>query len=160
MESQLPLWFPPPRQPRMRPVQGFQRKVVYVISFELIAIVLAGTLLRWLSDSPVATAGITAAASSAIAMAWNYVYNTLFEAWEARQARKGRSLLRRVAHAIGFEAGLVTVLVPLFAWVLGVTLLAALLLNAVMIVFFLVYAFLFNLVFDRVFGLPLSAQGR
>lgn len=141
-------------------MQGLQRKLVYVISFELIAIVLASTLLRLLSDSPVATAGITAAASSAIAMAWNYVYNILFEAWESRQARRGRSLLRRVVHAVGFEAGLVTMLVPLFAWVLGVSLLAALLLNAVMIVFFLVYGFLFNLAFDRVFGLPLSAQGR
>ncbi len=69
-------------------------------------------------------------------------------------------MLRRVVHAMGFEVGLVTMLVPLFAWVLGVSLLAALLLNAVMIVFFLVYAFLFNLVFDRVFGLPLSAQAR
>lgn len=141
-------------------MQGLQRKIVYVVSFELIAIVLASTLLRLLSDSPVATAGITAAASSAIAMAWNYVYNLLFEAWEARQARKGRSLLRRAVHAIGFEAGLVTMLVPLFAWVLGVGLLAAVALNAVMIVFFLVYGFLFNLAFDRVFGLPLSAQGR
>jgi uncharacterized membrane protein len=139
-------------------VQGLQRKIVYVVSFELIAIVLASTLLRVLSDSPVTTAGITAAASSAIAMAWNYVYNMLFEAWEARQARKGRSLLRRAVHAIGFEAGLVTALVPLFAWVLGVSLLVALMLNAVMIVFFLVYGFVFNLVFDRVFGLPLSAR--
>lgn len=142
----------------MPAVQGLKRKIVYVISFELIAIALASTLLRWLSDSPVATAGITAVASSAIAMAWNYVYNLLFEAWEARQARKGRSLLRRAVHAIGFEAGLVTMLVPLFAWVLGVSLLAALVLNAAMIVFFLVYAFLFNLAFDRVFGLPASAQ--
>ncbi|WBY04047.1 PACE efflux transporter [Ramlibacter tataouinensis] len=141
-------------------MQGLKRKIVYVVSFELIAVLLATTLLRWLSDSPVATAGVTALASSAIAMAWNYAYNTLFEAWEVRQARKGRSLLRRIVHAIGFEAGLVTMLVPLFAWVLGVGLLAALLLNAVMIVFFLVYAFLFNLVFDRVFGLPLSAQAR
>ena len=141
-------------------MQGLKRKIVYVVSFELIAIVLASTLLRLLSDSPVGIAGITAAASSAIAMAWNYVYNMLFEAWEARQARKGRNLLRRLVHAIGFEAGLVTVLVPLFAWVLGVSLLVALLLNAVMIVFFLVYGFAFNLVFDRVFGLPLSAQGR
>jgi uncharacterized membrane protein len=140
-------------------VQGIQRKIVYVVSFELIAIVLASTLLRWLSDSPPATAGITAVASSSIAMAWNYVYNHLFEAWEARQARKGRSLLRRVVHAIGFEVGLVTMLVPLFAWVLGVSLLVAFLLNAVMIVFFLVYGFLFNLVFDRIFGLPLSARG-
>jgi uncharacterized membrane protein len=141
-------------------VQGLKRKIVYVVSFELIAIVLASTLVRALSDSPLSAAGITAVASSAIAMAWNYVYNTLFEAWEARQARKGRGLLRRAVHAIGFEAGLVTMLVPLFAWVLGISLLAALLLNAAMIVFFLVYGFVFNLVFDRVFGLPLSAQGR
>jgi uncharacterized membrane protein len=140
-------------------VQGFKRKIVYVVSFEIIAILLASTLLRVLSDSPVTTAGITAAVSSAIAMAWNYVYNLMFEAWEARQARKGRSLLRRAAHAIGFEAGLVTMLVPLFAWILGVSLLVAFLLNAAMIVFFLVYAFLFNLAFDRIFGLPLSAQG-
>lgn len=140
-------------------MQGIQRKIVYVISFEILAIVLASTLLRVLSDSPVATAGITAAVSSAIAMAWNYAYNMLFEAWEARQARKGRSLLRRAVHAIGFEIGLVTMLVPLFAWILGVSLLVAFFLNAVMIVFFLVYAFLFNLAFDRIFGLPLSAQG-
>jgi uncharacterized membrane protein len=140
-------------------VQGFKRKIVYVVSFEIIAILLASTLLRVLSDSPVTTAGITAAVSSAIAMAWNYVYNLMFEAWEARQARKGRSLLRRAVHAIGFEAGLVTMLVPLFAWILGVSLLVAFLLNAAMIVFFLVYAFLFNLAFDRIFGLPLSAQG-
>ena len=71
-----------------------------------------------------------------------------------------RSVLRRIVHAVGFEAGLVAMLVPLFAWVLGVDLLTALMLNAAMIVFFLVYAFLFNLAFDRVFGLPLSAQGR
>jgi uncharacterized membrane protein len=140
-------------------VQGIQRKIVYVVSFEIVAILLASTLLRVLSDSPVTTAGITAAVSSAIAMAWNYVYNLMFEAWEARQARKGRSLLRRAVHAIGFEAGLVTMLVPLFAWILGVSLLVAFLLNAAMIVFFLVYAFLFNLAFDRIFGLPLSAQG-
>jgi len=146
--------------PRIAAVQGLRRKIVYVILFEVIAIVLATTLLRWLSDSPTPVAGITAAASSAIAMAWNYVYNLLFERWEARQARKGRSLLRRAVHAIGFEAGLVTMLVPLFAWVLDVTLLAALVLNAVMIVFFLVYGFVFNLLFDRVFGLPLSAQQR
>lgn len=141
-------------------MQGTKRKLVYVISFEVIAIVLASTLLRLFSDSPVATAGITAVASSTIAMAWNWVYNTLFEAWEARQSRKGRSLLRRAAHAIGFEAGLVTMLVPLFAWLLGVDLLTAVLLNAAMIVFFLVYAFVFNLLFDRMFGLPAAAQAR
>ena len=66
-------------------------------------------------------------------------YNILFESCpEARQPRKGRSVLRRIVHAVGFEAGLVAMLVPLFAWVLGVDLLTALMLNAAMIVFFLV----------------------
>jgi uncharacterized membrane protein len=139
-------------------VQGLKRKLVYVISFEIIAIALSSTLLRLLSDSSLVYAGAAAVGASVIAMSWNFVYNTLFEAWESRQARKGRSVLRRAMHALGFEAGLVVMLVPLFAWVLDVGLLEALVLNLAMIVFFLAYNFLFNLAFDRLFGLPLSAQ--
>jgi len=141
-------------------VQGIKRKFLYVVSFELLAIVLSGTLLQLLSESPLVQAGATAIAASVIAMLWNLAYNTLFEAWERRQARKGRSLLRRACHAVGFEAGLVVMLVPLFAWILGVTWAQALVLNLAMILFFLAYGFLFNLAFDRIFGLPLSAQGR
>lgn len=29
-----------------------------------------------------------------IAMLWNLIYNTLFEYWESRQARRGRSVAR------------------------------------------------------------------
>ena len=104
---------------RIEQVQGPKRKIVYIVSFELIAIVLASTLLRWLADSPVATAGITAAASSAIAMGWNYFYNILFESWRASRARAAACCVASM-HAVGFEAGLVAMLVPLFAWVLGV----------------------------------------
>lgn len=139
-------------------MQGIKRKIVYVTLFELIAIAISTTLLKLFSGSPTAYAGAAAVASSAIALLWNLVYNTLFERWEARQQRKGRSLLRRAAHALGFEAGLVLMLVPLFAAVLGVSLAEALILNLGMILFFLAYTFLFNLGFDRVFGLPLSAQ--
>lgn len=139
-------------------MQGIKRKIVYVISFEILAIALSSTLLQLLSDSSVMYAGAAAVAASSIAMLWNFVYNTLFEAWEARQARKGRSLVRRAFHVLGFEAGLVAMLVPLFAWVLGVSLAEALFLNLAMIMFFLAYGFLFNLGFDRLFGLPISAQ--
>lgn len=139
-------------------MQGIKRKIVYVTLFELIAIAISSTLLKLFSGSPTAHAGAAAVASSVIALLWNLVYNSLFERWEARQARKGRSLLRRAAHALGFEAGLVLMLVPLFAGILGVSLLEALFLNLGMILFFLAYTFLFNLGFDRVFGLPLSAQ--
>ncbi len=141
-------------------MQGIKRRIVYVFFFELFAIVLASTLLRWLSGSSVLHAGAAATAASVTAVAWNFVYNGLFERWEARQAVKGRSFARRAAHAIGFEGGLVVLLVPLFAWILGSTLWESLLYNLGMIVFFLVYTFVFNLAFDKLFGLPLSAQAR
>ena len=90
-------------------------------------------------------------------MVWNLAFNTAFEAWESRQARRGRSLARRIAHAIGFEGGLAAILVPLIAWWLDIGLWEALLLDAALLLFFLGYTFVFNWGFDRVFGLPASA---
>lgn len=138
-------------------VQGIKRKVVYVSLYELIAVAATSAGLATLADRDLGHAGIAAAASSAIAILWNLVYNTAFEYWESRQARRGRGLPRRIAHAIGFELGLLVMLVPLFAWWLQVTLAQAFMLDLGLIVFFLAYTFVFNLAFDRVFGLPASA---
>ena len=141
-------------------MQGFKRKIVYVSFYELIAIGITSIGLSLLSGQGVGHASVAAVTSSAIAVAWNLVYNTLFEAWEARQVKRGRSLSRRVAHAIGFEGGLVIMLVPLFAWWLDLSLWDAFVLDLGLIVFFLIYTFVFNLVFDRIFGLPASALQR
>lgn len=139
-------------------MQGFKRKLVYVSLYELIAIAMSTLGLALLADRGAGHASVAAVAASAIAVAWNFLYNAAFEAWEARQATRGRSVARRIAHAVGFEAGLVVTLVPLFAWWLEISLWQAFLLDLGLIVFFLVYTFVFNLAFDRVFGLPASAQ--
>ena len=138
-------------------MQGLKRKLVYVSLYELFAVGLTSAGLTLLEGSSPGHAGVAAVASSAIALLWNLVYTHLFEAWEARQATRGRSLRRRVAHAVGFEGGLIVMLVPLFAWWLDISLWQALLLDFGLIVFFLVYTFVFNLAFDRLFGLPASA---
>ncbi len=138
-------------------MQGIQRKIVYVSLYELFAIAISSAGLALLSDSGLGHASVAAVAASAIAVVWNLVYNGLFERWEARQATKGRSVKRRIAHALGFEGGLVLMLVPLFAWWLGVPLWQAFVLDLGLIVFFLIYTYVFNLGFDRVFGLPASA---
>ena len=96
-------------------MQGVKRKVVYVSLYEGIAIVVATLGLAGMSGQDVHTAGGVAVAASVIAILWNLAFNTMFEAWEARQAVKGRSLKRRIAHAIGFEGGLIAFLVPLIA---------------------------------------------
>jgi len=139
-------------------LQGVRRKVVYISLYELIAIVIASTGLAAGAGASLERAGAMAVASSVIAVVWNLVYNTLFERWEARQVVRGRSVRRRMAHAIGFELGFLVVLVPLFAWWFGIGLHHALALEIGLALFFLVYTFAFNWTFDKTFGLPAAAQ--
>jgi len=140
-------------------MQGIKRKIVYVSLYEAIAIVAASFGFSLMSGQALGLAGPLAVACSVVAVSWNLVFNSLFELWESRQAVKGRSVARRVAHALGFEGGLVVILVPVVAWWLDVSLWSALLMDLGLVVFFLVYTFVFNWVFDHVFGLPASAMG-
>lgn len=139
-------------------LQGIHRKIVYVCFFELFAIAISTAGLAYFSDSSVGRASVAAVVSSVIAVIWNLIYNTVFERWEARQVVRGRSWKRRMAHAAGFEAGLILTLVPFFAWWLSISLWQAFVLDVGLIVFFLVYTFAFSWVFDRLFGLPASAR--
>ncbi|WP_156967483.1 PACE efflux transporter [Comamonas granuli] len=140
-------------------LQGLRRRVVYVSIYELIAIAVVTWGLAGYTGQGLEHSGIMAVASSAVAIAWNVFFNTLFERWEARQRVRGRSLRRRVAHAVGFEGGLVVTLVPMFAWWFGISLWEALVMDLGLIAFFLCYTFVFNWGFDKVFGLPASALG-
>ncbi|WP_338798818.1 PACE efflux transporter [Acidovorax sp. DW039] len=139
-------------------MQGIQRRVVYVTLYELIAIIVATFGLAALTGQSASHSSVASVAASAVAVVWNIVFNWAFERWESRQAVRGRSVARRVAHAIGFEGGLVFTLVPLFAWWFNVSLWQAFVMDLALIVFFLCYTFVFNWVFDRVFGLPASAM--
>lgn len=140
-------------------MQGVKRRVIYITLYESIAIVAASTGLALMSGQGVFSAGPgpVAVMASVIAVLWNVGFNALFERWEARQTVRGRSVFRRVAHAVVFELGLVIALVPLFAWWLDVSLWHALLMDLGLSVFFLIYTFVFTWVFDSVFGLPASA---
>lgn len=140
-------------------MQGIWRRVVYISLYEVVAIALAGWGLMLMSGESLLDSGALAIATSSVAVVWNLVFNTFFERWEARQTTTGRSVKRRVLHAVSFEIGLVVMLVPLIAWWLGVSLWQALVMDLALVVFFLVYTFAFNWAFDEVFGLPASASG-
>jgi uncharacterized membrane protein len=139
-------------------MQGLKRRIVYVALYEAIAIAVSGLAIAHLFGVGAGHAMAVSAVASLVAVLWNLGFNALFEAWEARQAVRGRSLGRRVAHAIGFEGGLIVALVPLFAVWLGISLWEAFVLDLGMLLFFLGYTFVFTLAFDRVFGLPASAR--
>ena len=139
-------------------MQGIKRKLLYVCVFEAIAITICTVGFALQSGKSLAHAGALSLATSAIAVMWNFLFTNLFEAWEARQARGGRSIARRIAHAVLFEAGLLLMLVPLTAVWLEISLPGALVLNIGLAGFFLVYTFVFNWSFDRLFGLPAAAR--
>ncbi len=139
-------------------LQGVKRRVIYVTLYEIIAMAAATLGLAMLSGQGMAHSGVVAVAASVIAVLWNLAFNWMFERWESRQVQRGRTVVRRIAHAIGFEGGLVLALVPLMAWWFAISLWQALVMDFGLIVFFLCYTFVFNWVFDRVFGLPASAQ--
>ena len=140
-------------------MQGIKRRVVYVTLYEAIAIVAASAGLALMSGQGIGHSGALAVMTSVVAVLWNLVFNALFERWESRQAVRGRGLARRIAHAIGFEGGLVAFLVPLIAWWLDISLWQALVMDIGLVVFFLVYTFVFNWGFDQIFGLPAAAGG-
>lgn len=131
---------------------------MYISLYEMVAIALAGWGLMLMSGHSLLDSGALAIATSSVAVVWNLVFNTYFERWEARQTTTGRSVKRRVLHAVSFEIGLIVMLVPLIAWWLGVSLWQALVMDLALVVFFLVYTFAFNWAFDEVFGLPVSAS--
>ncbi|MDA3147960.1 PACE efflux transporter [Leucobacter sp. UCMA 4100] len=125
------------------------RRIVYVLVFELLAISLVAFTFSALGHSG-SSAMATAVVSSVIAMTWNFIWTSLFEAWERRQPSQTRTVPRRIAYSLGFEAGLVVFLVPAMALLLGVGLLEAFLLDIGLMVFFLVYAFVFSWLFDLI----------
>lgn len=139
-------------------MQGSRRKVVQALLYELVAIAFVSPLIAWAFDESMAHSGALALLLSLIAMAWNMLFNALFERWEARQACRTRNLTRRLLHAGGFEGGLAIILIPVMAWWLEISALTALLADLGLLVFFFFYAFVFQWAFDLLFGVPNSAR--
>ena len=146
--------------PNAFPMSPRTRRVLQAILYEVFAIAFVCPVLSFAFDKPPASTLGLAFVLSSIALAWNYVFNALFERWEARQSVRGRSFLRRLAHGAGFEGGLVVLLVPVMAFWLEISFFNAFLANLGLLAFFFVYAIAFTWAFDRVFGLPESAMKR
>ena len=138
-------------------MQGVKRKLVYVTAYEIIGMAISALGLALLSGTAPSSTGPLAVIITTIAVSWNFIYNSLFELWESRQATRGRTLKRRIIHAVGFQLTLVVYLIPLIAWWMGITLWQALLLDMALIVIIPCYTFAFNWAFDKIFGLPTSA---
>ena len=130
-------------------------RIRHAVSFEVIALALITPLAALAVDKPMHDMGVVTVVSAMVAMGWNYLYNLLFDHAMLRWAgHLKKTVFMRVLHSILFEVGLVAALLPFVAWYLAISLTEALVLDIGIALFFMVYAFVFNWVYDAIFPVP------
>lgn len=128
-------------------------------SFELIGILIVTPLFAWAFDHAIGDMGVLVVLGATAATTWNYVFNLIFDhllIWRCGDVFK--TLPIRVVHAVLFEVTLLALLLPLFAWWLDVSLVAALLMEISFAAFYMVYAFVFTWGYDSLFPPQRSAR--
>jgi uncharacterized membrane protein len=135
-------------------------RVRQVAMFEIGGLLLISPPFIWLSGVPLVDSLGLLALIAAIAAVWNALYNTSFDWVEGRltgRTADQRPALMRVVHASGFELGLLLVSLPVvMAWT-GMSWLQALVADIGLAAAYVVYAYVFNLGYDRVFPVSQSA---
>ncbi len=142
-------------------MRNLRDRIRHALSFEIIGLLLITPLGTWAFAMPMQDIGVVSLVGATIATGWNYLYNLGFD--HAMMRLRGsvlKTIPIRVLHAVLFELGLLLVLLPFIAWYLGVSLMQALLMDVSFALFYLVYAFVFNWVYDIVFPVPQAAMAR
>ena len=129
-------------------------RIRHAIAFEVIGLILMTGILSQLGFN-MGHSGAMGIFFSLVATAWNYVYNIGFDRFMLRRYKSlDKSALIRIGHSIGFEAGLLLLTIPAMAWVLDMTLWAAFVLDIGIVIFYLFYAYIYNLAYDKLFPVP------
>lgn len=135
-------------------MRSISDRIRHAVSFEIVGLLIVTPLGALAFRMPMHDIGVVSLASATIATAWNFVYNLLFDvALQRLSGTTMKSGRARVCHAILFEIGLLAVLMPFIAWYLGVSLWQAFVMDLSFAAFYVVYAFVFNWAYDRIFPL-------
>ncbi len=130
-----------------QPGKTIKERALHALLFEIIGVLLFAPLLAWLLGHSLGKMGAMTVMISTVAMLWNMLFNALFDRLRHRFGF-ALSLKARIAHALGFEGGLILVVVPLAAWWLSIGWLEAFLLDAGLLLLFLPYTLVFNWLYD------------
>ena len=134
-------------------------RIRHTLSFEIIGLMIAIPLGALIFHHPMEQIGVVTVVASLIATMWNYFYNLGFDhAMKRLTGSVVKSVPVRIGHAVLFELGLLALMLPFVAWYMGFSLFDAFLLDLSLAVFYMVYAFVFNWAYDRVFPIPGEAK--
>ncbi|WP_028865457.1 PACE efflux transporter [Psychromonas aquimarina] len=128
---------------------SIKERIIHSILFELIALIILISFSKAFTEHNPATVSGLAVSLSLTAMVWNYLYNLGFDKIFGAQ-RLSRGVLKRLAHGVGFEIGLLTVSMPMIMWALDRDFISVFIINIGLSLFFVAYAVIYNWSYDNI----------
>lgn len=143
--------------PKLRSLRDRLRQIVL---FEIGGLVLITPPFAWASGVPLTESIGLLALLALIAAIWNGCFNTGFDWIEGRltgRTADRRPYRLRCVHAVLFESGLFTLTLPVIVLWTGMGWMEAIVADIALALTYTLYAFLFNLAYDRMFPIEVPA---
>jgi len=142
------------------PLRSAADRIRQIVLFELGGLLLITPPFMWASGVGLGESLGLLASAALVAALWNAAYNVGFDLVEGRMT--GRTADRRpwrlrALHAVGFESGLLLLTLPLVVLWTDLDWGAALVADLALAAAYVVYAFVFNLAYDRTFPIIATA---
>jgi len=138
-------------------MRSFRDRLRQILLFELGGLLLVTPPFAWASGVPLIDSAGLLAVLALVAALWNGGFNTTYDWIEGRltgRTADRRPFAQRCLHAVLFEGGLLMLTLPVLMLWTGLAWWPALLADVAVALAYTVYAFLFNLGYDRLF--PIS----
>ena len=133
-------------------------RIRHALGFEVIGLLIFAPLASLVFGFELQLMGVMALIGSIVATVWNYFYNVLFDrAMLKLRGTVQKTVSIRVLHAVLFEGGLLLLFLPAIAWYLNISLWDAFKMDIAMATFYLIYAFIYNWIYDKVLPIPKSS---
>jgi len=124
-----------------------KERALHMILFEIFALLIFVSVAVWFTNKAVLNMTGLGITLSLIAMAWNFLYNLGFDKIYGYN-RLSRTVKMRFMHGLGFEFGMVVFSFPIIMWVMEFSLIQVLIMDIGAVLFFMLYAIIFNWIYD------------
>lgn len=132
-------------------MRTIKQRIYHAIFFEIFGLIIFIPSSALLFNHSIGEMGIIGILSATAATLWNFIYNILFD--KGMLAYLGtviKNIPIRVLHTVLFELGLIVILIPMIAYILNIDLLSALIMDIAIVLFYLIYSFVFNIIYDKI----------
>lgn len=126
-----------------------KERLLHTLLFEFGAILFGVIFALLFSPAKPSTATLAVVLLVSVAMVWNFIFNLIFDKIFTNP-RENRSFLLRVLHTVLFKLGLMIATVPVLMTLFGLTLWQAIMADVFLTFAIMVYALIFNWIYDKV----------